>query len=331
MQITCPTCEARFAVADRLLGPSGRKLRCASCGAVWHQNLIKEEAPPEAAEADAWEAPEREATPRFTAASSRDSEDTPGFMSDTATAARKSVPVDDDFESSAEKLAASVLDKEFPLEQSADPLAADPLVRRTAAAVRDRLSIPLDSGDDASDKEDLDLRIGDDGSDSLPEGFKLPLQREGKAGKGWLKKGLIALGVLLVGVPPVVGVTMRDTIVARWPKAIPLYKVLHLGLRTLGTGLQFKTTTPERAMLGSVEILIVHGTIDNVSAELRPVPKLKLSLLDKNGHLIQETVSRPPKEVLGPGESLTYRMQIEHPSAEAAKINVTFTEGEAAP
>ena len=39
MQVACPKCNSRFAVADHLLSPSGRKLKCVACGGVWHAML----------------------------------------------------------------------------------------------------------------------------------------------------------------------------------------------------------------------------------------------------------------------------------------------------
>jgi len=35
MLIECPRCTARYEVADALIGPSGKSVRCAKCGTVW--------------------------------------------------------------------------------------------------------------------------------------------------------------------------------------------------------------------------------------------------------------------------------------------------------
>ncbi len=39
MILNCPSCETRFAVPDRLIGPTGRRVKCAACKNIWHQNL----------------------------------------------------------------------------------------------------------------------------------------------------------------------------------------------------------------------------------------------------------------------------------------------------
>jgi predicted Zn finger-like uncharacterized protein len=43
MLITCPNCSARYLVADTVIGPSGRRVRCASCKNVWHQTAAAED------------------------------------------------------------------------------------------------------------------------------------------------------------------------------------------------------------------------------------------------------------------------------------------------
>jgi predicted Zn finger-like uncharacterized protein len=44
MLITCPNCAARYLVADTVIGPSGRRVRCAACQQVWHQTAGAQDA-----------------------------------------------------------------------------------------------------------------------------------------------------------------------------------------------------------------------------------------------------------------------------------------------
>ncbi|MFN3076028.1 MAG: DUF3426 domain-containing protein [Alphaproteobacteria bacterium] len=335
MQITCSSCNTKFVVADRLIGPNGRKLRCASCGAVWHQYPPKaepeyepepvpeedfEDAPPSRPQfrnEPAFEDEEEKPAPPPSPARASERDPLPFEMDPPGSGAR----AEGDPEDAAEALVRNVLDHEFPQDAPEEPS-----VRRAVDAVRNRLDSSLDS--DLDRGRDLG---SDDEEDPLPGVFSSSLSGEEEERKRpWIKILVGAVVVLILG--PLVGaVLMRDTIVAKWPGAIPVYKALRITVRTLGAGLEFRMPTPERALQGKTEVLVVRGGINNVTSELRPVPKLRLSLQDAEGKLVQETVSRPPKEVLGPGETMTYRIVLENPSAEAQQINVTFTEGDAPP
>jgi predicted Zn finger-like uncharacterized protein len=44
MHLNCPSCESRFVIDPTALGPSGRKVRCGSCGHTWHAEPAAAEA-----------------------------------------------------------------------------------------------------------------------------------------------------------------------------------------------------------------------------------------------------------------------------------------------
>lgn len=43
MRIVCPNCSSAYTVADDMLGPNGRKVKCASCKEIWHATPEPEE------------------------------------------------------------------------------------------------------------------------------------------------------------------------------------------------------------------------------------------------------------------------------------------------
>lgn len=49
MRVACPACEAQYDVPDRLLGESGRRLRCARCDHEWMVRPPPAALPPEPA------------------------------------------------------------------------------------------------------------------------------------------------------------------------------------------------------------------------------------------------------------------------------------------
>lgn len=46
MQVTCPSCRARYAVDPLAIGPSGRTVQCARCNERWFQTVKLEPPPP---------------------------------------------------------------------------------------------------------------------------------------------------------------------------------------------------------------------------------------------------------------------------------------------
>ena len=48
MILTCPQCETRYQADASKFAPPGRKVRCAKCGHVWHQDAPEPETAPEA-------------------------------------------------------------------------------------------------------------------------------------------------------------------------------------------------------------------------------------------------------------------------------------------
>lgn len=46
MIVSCPSCAARFRVADELIGAEGRLVRCGRCAYSWHQLPVPDQPPP---------------------------------------------------------------------------------------------------------------------------------------------------------------------------------------------------------------------------------------------------------------------------------------------
>ncbi len=53
MIVTCPSCSARFRLADDALGETGRRLRCGRCKHAWHQAPLEEPPAPQSEDSPA--------------------------------------------------------------------------------------------------------------------------------------------------------------------------------------------------------------------------------------------------------------------------------------
>jgi hypothetical protein len=71
--------------------------------------------------------------------------------------------------------------------------------------------------------------------------------------------------------------------------------------------------------IGGIETLVVKGYVSNIDTQSRPVPHIKLQLVDATGMVLQESDTAPAKSDLAPGASIDYELRLELPNMAAAK------------
>lgn len=302
MIISCPECETKFAVADAVLGERGRKVRCFKCGYAWHQM-------PEGVVAPA-------AAPRRPAQQP--------LMPPTATVDEPAMSAEPPIRAVAPSPAPYVAATDLPLESG-----------RSAPDDDDFDIPPIAPPDDFSalastkhvDDEggynavDVDALLGSRAEDISKVLSKRISQEEKSGGMGrWLLLLLVLGGI---GAALWYG---RPQIIERFPAAAPLYKALGVPLEILGDGLEFRGVTSEMVKEGRTPILVVRGVIANIVDETRPVPLLRLVLLDTGGGTIQESFAKPRKDSLDGGQQMGFQIRLEDPSAAAVRYEVTFAE-----
>jgi len=286
MLISCPNCATNFSVPDKALQPSGRTLKCAKCGHKWFQS-------PAQAEHDFGLDEDSFPPPPSPAPEPR-----PMF----------SAPEPDlDFDS--------------------EPPSPPPQVSAAARASAD-LDVDLDEppfpsfaskGRDNEPPQDFDL---DGGPQPIPEVFSNPPKtKKGTAGL-WL-----LLLVLLLGAAAGAAYYFQEKVVDAWAPAHDILTDLGLRREKPGAGLELRNAgTPERFVQNETEVLIVRGIIANISDRERPVPTMKLVLLDRDKAVVQEKLSQPPVTALDPGGTAGFRIILERPDANAVEVNVLFVD-----
>lgn len=190
---------------------------------------------------------------------------------------------------------------------------------------------PDDDDDDDFDVPDLDDIVMPEmrSKKAKPKrGSKARGGRRGAAGGGrriGLIVGWVVLMVIIVGVAAG-GLFGRDMIIAAWPPAAKLYETIGLGDPEPGFGLALGDIKSSQKQEGGKNILIITGTISNISEAPQPVPKLRGALLDAKRKPIHDWIFDPPKAQLGAAEKTEFSTRVPNPPATARGLAVTFME-----
>jgi predicted Zn finger-like uncharacterized protein len=133
---------------------------------------------------------------------------------------------------------------------------------------------------------------------------------------GWL----VAVLAVLVVASVVIG---RNEIVAGFPASASIYQKLGLPI-TVDLGLQFEAITSTRLQEGGIAVLVVEGAIVNVTPDDRPVPPIRITLLDSGGRQLQEELFRAKEQHLQPGAKTSFSGRVVNPADRARNFSITF-------
>jgi predicted Zn finger-like uncharacterized protein len=284
MLIDCPNCTTSYQVETSALGPAGRLVRCVRCRYVWFAH-------------DA------------------------SALSSIAQAHRS------DVEALAGSIAAAAHDDQRPAgmadmlsAEGSPPLAAahswpdpqDPLAITDAPTL-----VPSDE-----DAEQLaDGAPGQDAGKNIETvGARRAARRAGHAFRWWLPGLPIAILALLAIDAALIG--WRADVVRAAPQTASLYAAIGLPVNLRGlTFADVKTATETH---DGVPVLVVEGTIGNVSPRIVEVPRLRFSVRNRNGQEVYAWTAVPGRSALGPGESLAFRSRLASPPPDAREVLVRF-------
>jgi predicted Zn finger-like uncharacterized protein len=158
-----------------------------------------------------------------------------------------------------------------------------------------------------------DLDAGDDRERSrrTPE-----TTRSTAATIGWLAVLLVLL--ILTGL-----VLGRNELVALAPQTAPLYQ--RVGLPVIQPiGLELAGIVSERLAGENGDTLRITGAVRNVAQAERPVPLLRIALLDSARAEVLVREIEVPQSVLAAGASTRFSIDLEDPPPDARNFSVTF-------
>lgn len=334
MRIVCPACETGYQVADGTLGVTGRKVRCARCGTVWHARPNDyPEAPiapppvvqppssgPEPSE-DEW----RDAIAGSGPQSTFDAEAAAAAESD----ANDQSAIDDLFASGPDDDATSEAAASEATESGNDQSAIDDLFA-TGPAVEET---------EKAETEEVSPTVEVEASptiDAPPAGFETGRRktRGKKARRGastivMLDRHLSTpvASALLIGflvLFSVVAVVGRERIVATFPDFAGIYELI--GLKVNLRGLDFQNVAAHQEMDGSTPVLVVDGDILNLDSESKSLPSIRVTLKSSTGRDVYAWNYTLPQLNIDQMGKAHFKTRLLAPPEASVTVEVRFTD-----
>lgn len=295
MRTTCPTCDTAYTVPDERIGAKGRKVRCTKCGDEWRVLPVVDEkplpAPPRPAPPPVASPPPLEATAHGENDPFADPFTDPFAEDGTA-------HHDDPFEDTDEGPSDHRLDDHHEVE------AAEPVAPALAAPPR------------------------------MPRGRRVQIHVR----RHLPRIGRKTLAAFTTGAAPFVGplifllacavltgvYALRQSVVAAAPDLAGLYSAL--GAPVNLRGLDFGRIETLREIDNGQPVLVVEGSITNVTKQLREVPALRFALRGPDTQELYAWSIDPKSTTIESGDTIRFRTRLAAPPDQATEVQVRFVE-----
>ncbi|MEA2929012.1 MAG: hypothetical protein QOG38_1440 [Hyphomicrobiales bacterium] len=114
----------------------------------------------------------------------------------------------------------------------------------------------------------------------------------------------------------------RDKVVRQVPQTASLFAAV--GLPVNLRGLSFENVTSSTEISDGMPVLIVEGTIVNLTRKPLEVPRLRFALRNNAGHEVYAWTAQPPKPTVGSGNGLVFRTRLASPPPDGRDVIVRF-------
>ena len=125
---------------------------------------------------------------------------------------------------------------------------------------------------------------------------------------------LVAVNLMLIG--------WRSTVVRWLPQTASLYAAL--GLPVNLRGLFFESVKSRNELEDGTNVLVIEGTIVNLTTRTLEVPRLRFALRNASGHEVYAWTAQAAKSTLGSGNGLPFRARLASPPADGRDVIVRF-------
>ncbi|WP_246329234.1 hypothetical protein [Chthonobacter rhizosphaerae] len=116
----------------------------------------------------------------------------------------------------------------------------------------------------------------------------------------------------------------RETAVRLVPDLAGLYALA--GLEVNLRGLEFGPVETRREMDGATPVLVVDGSVRNVTEGARPVARIRFGLISSTGRELYAWTMEPAKSTLDPGETMPFKSRLPAPPEAASTVSVRFSD-----
>jgi predicted Zn finger-like uncharacterized protein len=317
MLISCPNCATSYDLSAASLGAEGRQVRCVRCQGVWFASsgeapaaAVAEEAPGTAVSAATASAQYRRGAPGV-------ADDFLGHPPDDVVAVDREIEVDANLAARAADRSgvphgdlpaleddASAADVEYDselAEHMAPPLAPDG---------EEPAAVTLEASPAHEPTDDIE-------SFAARRARRETLRRMRRARRPSLATvtvALLAVNIALVG--------WRSDVVRLMPQTASLFAAIGLPVNLRGVAFQDVTTTIEEH--DGVSVMLVQGTIANVTRQARDVPRIRVAMRNGAGSEVYAWTAMPEHPVLAAGQVERFQTRLASPPAEGRSVAVRF-------
>jgi predicted Zn finger-like uncharacterized protein len=146
----------------------------------------------------------------------------------------------------------------------------------------------------------------------------------GEKPKRSLLRRLVSLPMLIVVMLAIVlsALNWRARVVRHFPQTASLYAAL--GLPVNLRGLHFQDVKSRSELEDGASVLLIEGTIVNLTTRTLDVPRLRFALRNATGHEVYAWTAQPSKPTLGSGNGLPFRARLASPPADGRDVIVRF-------
>lgn len=128
---------------------------------------------------------------------------------------------------------------------------------------------------------------------------------------------IAVMGVILLS-----ALNWRVAMVRHFPQTASLYAAI--GLPVNLRGLFFEDVKSRSEFQDGVPVLVIEGTIVNLTTRTLDVPRLRFALRSASGHEVYAWTAQPAKPTLGSGNGLPFRARLASPPPDGRDVIVRF-------